>query len=358
MKRRKRPYRPPKRKPQKPAKKARWFKYALLPAALALGLAAAYTMKSDAPRRSRRQSAKVEKRKPKKRSRLTINYVKLKTPTNLQALDSKLSPLLRKTSYRNCPVVVRKRNDSPLSIKQAVSEINRLYFKNNVWVFFQSANRKNKDTGKVEHVTCVFRFPIKRKVRISFSLFGGKLSAKNIPGYVLGGSLFLQGTLVGGTVTRNGVVAFDEAIRTSYLIKKDTRLQDVLLHEAIHYHTMLRGGDTEFLDSVELNMDLWKNAPKSKTAARSRDELRAHLIQMIYGRHPQYTLLSLMQSSMKLHQLARVVVSRALEKYFLKNDPARYKKFKYERLSPEKISEKEIRRIAHRLFIKHKLWKL
>ena len=134
------------------------------------------------------------------------------------------------------------------------------------------------------------------------------------------------------------------------------------MHEAIHYNTIKRQGGKDFNDYVDFDAG-GKDNP-SILHARAKDELRAHLIDMIFRHHPKVSLMAVLNSRRKGYRLAADTIARALADYLRKHDPATYRALASGTLRIGDLGKKPIvnddaiRHTAYGLFIRHRLWDL
>ncbi|MDD5172156.1 MAG: hypothetical protein PHF60_03920 [Candidatus ainarchaeum sp.] len=358
----------------------KWHKYAVLAAAcLAVSISTHGSLeRSGTPAQTRASKSAVEPPTRKNAeippAKIKIADLKLPTPDRrFSRLDSDLTSLLKSNDSLYCPFnlgLEAQLDDTILGLKKSLEakghrifrnlssapevakRLHDYYLKNNIYLTIRNVTVTNRLNGTSKPIACLFRFPITGKKSLSFSYLGGRISAERIPVHYLSGLMPEQGAFMGGVTVRAGLLIF----RDTYNDKRgaDALQYDVILHEGIHYNTMIREGGWDFGDDMYFDANAKTEEAPEKTLSRSRDELRAYLIQAMYGRDPRYALELLMRPRMKQYAVAQKVLMDNLEK-MLEGDQVRSDLFMRGQLPSERLTTDEIRQLAYRTFIDKKL---
>jgi len=224
------------------------------------------------------------------------------------------------------------------------------YMENNVWMLIRTAKKIDDRKGIEEEVACLLRFPIIGKASLSFSYFDGFISAEDVPIFYLeGDGLFEQDSYIGGVTLNRGLMVFTGASKTYDIFKN--KIFDFVIHEGIHFRTMLLENEI-----VPHEYDYDRNAndsePPEKTLARQKDELRAFLVQMMYGKKPRFALITAMKVKLIQYKYLQDALYDAVEN-MLRKDPRRAILYSTGRLSFDDFTEEEVRQLAYSTFRKH-----
>jgi hypothetical protein len=200
------------------------------------------------------------------------------------------------------------------------------------------------------------RYPVIGKSSLSYSYFNGKMSHDNVPILLLDGiGIPEQGELMAGLALKRAVVLFPDQSRW-VKCSRDGFIHDTAIHEGIHYRTMELTGDwpDDEFDS-DLNADTPE--PESVTHARQMDEVRAYLIQTMYGKCPAIPFKMMWSASDKLEQYSQTkeAIWDSID-HVLSHNPGLYSLYQKRMLPIGLIPEKELRLIAHDAFLKSDLF--
>lgn len=209
----------------------------------------------------------------------------------------------------------------------------RYYEKNNTYIMIRTSKSGLKSFWK---------FPIKEKARHSFSGFGGKISWNQIPVYYIDKNA-PDYKIPEGFPTKHGLIVFvgfpkGQKFRPGVDLKKG--INDLVMHEGVHYSTIKRMLNEA---SDEFDFDKIKSTKSSE-----KDELKAYLMQMMYGAYPRVALDSLMLTNVESYNYAKRSILTSFKK-ILRNNPER--KLRYEK--GESLDDQEIRKFAYLTFIKY-----
>lgn len=186
-----------------------------------------------------------------------------------------------------------------------------------------------------------WKFPIDGKALHSFSGFDGKISWERIPVYYINLNA-PEFKIPEAFPSKHGIVAFigfEKHFKSRPGVDLKKGIDDVVLHEGMHMDTIRRAG----VAVTEFDFDKYKPDNSSE-----KDELKAFLVQMIYGTYPSVAVDSLMLSNVQAYGYAkRTVLSEFKE--MLAENPGR--KARYE--AGENLSDEEIRKFAYRTFLKY-----
>ncbi|MBD3210379.1 hypothetical protein GF318_03285 [Candidatus Micrarchaeota archaeon] len=293
---------------------------------------------------------------------------------NFKEVDVLVESSLRKTGSPACPFSLGPKETVPVVLKEIKKKLNdhgfdiasanknpeeifyslfSFYMKNNAWMMIRTA-KVRKRGALIRTVGCLFRFPITRKASLSFSYFDGKLSATNVPVFFLAGQgIPEQGAFMRGVAVRRGLMVFPELPELGAKIDREKLAFDLTIHEGIHYHTMTGDNDWGY---GEYDYDRGADAPepKSKTLARQRDELRAFLIQTMYGNYPEMAFMAMLNSDFEQYAIIRKSLHDSLEHIFSRN-PRKLRLYRLGRLSNKQITPEEMRAIAYDAYLRNKL---
>jgi hypothetical protein len=201
----------------------------------------------------------------------------------------------------------------------------QFYIKNNRWVLIRTGE------GKAEPGAYWFSVPLKQTGHLSFSYFDGKISEKDVPVYCSTedpGKLALPG----GLITKHGILILTGNVDDpSY--SHDKIVHDLALHEGIHYFITKKENKRE-VDEYDFDMRFDENI--------ADEELKAYLLQMIYGNYPRIAMNSLIRTDIRVYHYARKTVKNSFIG-IMKRDPDRWERY----LQGEIMTPEEIRKYAH-----------
>ncbi|MEW6748764.1 MAG: hypothetical protein AB1295_03595 [Candidatus Micrarchaeota archaeon] len=376
MKRRK--VRQPAPKKEMPPKRSGFLRYALLTAAIASGIGAAYSLSRSRCDQDKAKPAPQDMIGREKGSTIpahdiTIRYLAQgRGDPRFDAVDRRISSILDRTDQSICPYEFGGKTDLGSTMekirktlaadglgilsdsadpKAMLRELHEYYLKNDVWFLLRTIKSERADGGS-EMEYCLFRYPVKRRALLSFSFFEGRLSARDIPVFILGGEMPEKAD---GVVTRKGVLVFPDFLRDHRKIASSA-LEDCIVHEGIHYNTIMQEGGGDFQGDIDFD-EMEPDTP-AKAKARERDELRAHLINMIFGHHPKTSLAAIHLSRRESYKKAREAISIGIAEHLRRFDHERFRRLMSRRLPLSELEADEIRRIAHAVFVRHRLWDL
>jgi hypothetical protein len=214
----------------------------------------------------------------------------------------------------------------------------------------RTAKKTDHTSGKTEKVLCPFRFPIVREADLTFSYFDGKISGTNIPVYYLAGKgIPEQGTYVQGETLKGGLMIFTDLGGGERISSKDMA-HDLTIHEGIHHHSTPKDGE-EYQDDLDFDANADTPEPAKRDLLRQKDELRAYLVQMMYGNYPHVALDSVLMVELGNYTAAKGIVKAGLDK-MLRGDPVKRELYLAGRFKTEDLSDDELRRFAYDLFLK------
>jgi len=361
--------------------KRKWLRYAVL---ISLGIAtsgALYLRKNcstnlsseiDGPTQKKEQQSEIPRIKiPPAMIEIKQQQLKKGSP-DFRRVDAMIESLLKKTEDRMCAFDVGLKNNVPglmFSIKRKLEadglritsgatspreifvRINSYYMDNNVWMFIRTGQRTEKGKQGSQKVACLMKVPVEGRALLTFSYFGGKISASDVPIYYLTGEgMFETGGVIGAVTEKRGLMIYSGKIN-AYGMEQKKGLYDISIHEGVHFSTMRkekREGEDDY--DYDANADTPDSAEEK--LERDLDELRAYLVQMIYGNYPAFALNSVMLSGTKQYSYARKVIKESAREMLLKKQEsdARYMS---RGITAEDLSKDEIRELAYRIYLKH-----
>jgi len=240
-------------------------------------------------------------------------------PTVLQSIKKKLDSQGHKiTSSAKTP--------------QEIFEALRSYFmENRMWIAIGTSLNKNK---------YLWRVPIESKASITFSFFEGKMKGKDFPVYFLK-EVGEDYGIPDAFTTKNGSFICIDALRDTskrrgIWIDLEKYIEDAAIHEAVHYFTGRRFSQMH-IDEYDINKE-----PDKKLM--EEDELRALLIQMIYGNYPKITRLDIGGSRDPHYEFARQKIIDSFTRILNR---------KYWEYGEILLNTRQVRELSYLTFIKH-----
>jgi hypothetical protein len=234
------------------------------------------------------------------------------------------------------------------SPKEIFERINSFYMENNVWIFIRTVQRIQKNIQESQKVACLLRVPVEGRASITFSFFDGQMSSSDVPIYYLSGvGMFGSDGIMAGVTTNRGLMIYSGVVRI-WNLDRQKGLNDIAIHEAVHYDhnkkNRFERGDYDY-DAIS---DILEPAEKKEIA---RDELRAFLVQMMYGNYPAFVLNSALMPSGKYYNFTREVVKESTNELLLQkqNDP----RYSTRGVTVADLSTDEIRGLAYHIYLKH-----
>jgi len=207
-------------------------------------------------------------------------------PKVFENVFSCIKERLEESKYR---ITIGKENTEDI-----FAALHDYYLHNGIWLLVRTL-ASNSGLQKKS----LWKMPLEQQATLNFNLMNGKISSMGVPIYFLekGGEEYY---LPEATATSKGIFIYRRASeRTPNNQDVANTVQDVCLHEGVHYW-WLQQQPNNLMKEVDFDQ---------MGLISKEEELRAYLVQMIYGHYPGAALLSILESPVSIHQYARAVIT-------------------------------------------------